>query len=293
MGRTQSALAQRNPTKTLAQWLESLRQRSGLSWGQTAQTAAAMGLLVSQSTLFRAAQGEKLPKWKTVQAFTRVCGGDEREAKRLWSNAGRYEAAQISAAPRIVALPPQFITEPWQLIHAMNHMRREHGSPTLRELEEKAMVARVTFLPRSTVSAVLRGRMPTKDLLRHFVRYCGNVPKYQVKDWEDAWERVNAHRKGETCPVVGEVQHELKRAEDELARTRYELDDAHHQLTGLRDELERVTRAVRPEPTVVALPPHKPGCLEQNVTHTDGSPPQGKARRRWWQGSRRGAPQAS
>jgi len=204
MRRTHRALTPRNPVETLAQWLESLRQRAGLSWSQMAQTSEEMGLLVSQSTLFRAAQGEKLPKWKTVQAFTRVCGGDERAAKRLWAGADRCAAARTGGVPRIVVLPPQFIVEPWQLVHAMNQIRRENGNPTLRELEEKAIRHGVSFLPRSTIGAVLRGRMPAKAMLLNFVRYCGNVPDNQLEHWADAWERANAYRKGEAHRAVGE-----------------------------------------------------------------------------------------
>ncbi|WP_191971849.1 helix-turn-helix domain-containing protein [Streptomyces luteolifulvus] len=180
----------------LAQWLESLRRRSGLSWSQMARTAHIGGLMVSQSTLFRAAQGERLPKWKTVQAFVRVCGGDAREARRLWSNADRHEAARGGQVPRSVVLSPQFITEPWQLVQAMNHMRRESGNPTLRELEERAVVRGVSFLPKSTVGAVLRGRLPAKALLLNFVRYCGNVPDEQLQHWADAWERVRSSLSG-------------------------------------------------------------------------------------------------
>ncbi|MBM9506544.1 hypothetical protein [Actinacidiphila acididurans] len=223
MGRTNSALAQHNPTTTLAQWLESLRRRSGLSWSQMARIAAATDLPATRTTLFRAAQGEKFPKWKTVQVFTRVCGGDEREAKRLWHNAARDEATRTDGAARGAALPPQFITEPWQLVHAMHHMRRENGNPTLRELEERATVRGVSFLPKSTVAAVLRGRMPAKTLLRHFVRCCGNVPEHRLKDWEDAWDRVNAFRKaaaGQAAQEPARAGHELTRAQREYAHGR-------------------------------------------------------------------------
>lgn len=205
MGHTHSALAAHNPVETLAQWLEALRRRSGLSWSQMAQTAHVRGLTVSQSTLFRAAQGERLPKWKTVQAFAFVCGGDTREARRLWSSADRHEAARGGQMPRSVVLSPQFITEPWQLVHAMNHLRRENGNPTLRELEERAVVRGVSFLPKSTVGAVLRGRLPAKALLLNFVHYCGNVQDEQLQHWADAWERANTHHKGEARPIAGEM----------------------------------------------------------------------------------------
>ncbi|WP_318204705.1 hypothetical protein [Streptomyces sp. SCL15-4] len=195
MGRTSGALVRHTPVETLAQWLESLRRRSGTSWDQMARIAVASGLPATRSTLYRAARGEALPKWRTVQAFTRVCGGDEREAKRLWTAAARHEAADGGAAPRVTAPPPRFITEPWQLVHAMREMCRENGHPTLRELEERAYIDianKVSLLPKSTLGAVLRGRMPARDLLLNFVRYCGNVPESRLGDWADAWDRVHA-----------------------------------------------------------------------------------------------------
>jgi hypothetical protein len=195
MGRTTGALARHTSVETLAWWLGSLRRRSGMSWDQMARIAVGSGLPVTRSTLYRAARGETLPKWRTVQAFTRVCGGDEREAKRLWTAAARHEAADGGAAPRVAAPPPRFITEPWQLVHAMREMCREHGNPTLRELEERAYIDvgnRVSLLPKSTLGAVLRGRMPARDLLLNFVRYCGNVPESRLGDWADAWDRVHA-----------------------------------------------------------------------------------------------------
>ncbi|GAA3798071.1 hypothetical protein GCM10022403_034910 [Streptomyces coacervatus] len=279
MGRTHGALAGHNSVETLAQWLESLRQRSGLSWSQVAQTADETGLLVSQSTLFRAAQGERLPKWKTVQAFARVCGGDVREARRLWTSADRHEAARTRGARRIVVLPPQFITEPWQLVHAMNHLRRENGNPTLREMEEKAVVQGVSFLPRSTVDAVLRGRMPAKALLLNFVRYCGDVPDHQLQHWAHAWERVNAYRKGEARPAMREVQHELARVENELKHTRERLEQATAELT-------RTTRAARTGPTVAVFPPRKavgpvPPPPQPESAHVAGSPRM-KPGGNWW-----------
>ncbi|GAA0412329.1 helix-turn-helix transcriptional regulator [Streptomyces luteireticuli] len=224
MGRVNSALDQPDPVATLAQWLRSLRRRSGKSWSQVARTAEELGLPVSRSTLDRAAKGEVLPKWGTVRAFARACGGDEREAKRLWTRADRSVAAGPGARVQGV-LPPQFVSEPWELFQAMAHLRREHGNPTLRELEERAYVDaghKVSLLPRSTLGPALRGtRFPRKDLLLSFVRHCGGVPERGLRDWADAWERADAFRRGRARPP-----DEVARLRDELARTREQLDRA-------------------------------------------------------------------
>ncbi|MFF4756944.1 hypothetical protein ACWD5R_45450 [Streptomyces sp. NPDC002514] len=282
MGRINGALAQHNPTKTLAQWLESLRRRSGLSWSQMAQTASEMDLRVSRSTLFRAAQDEKLPRWKTVQAFTRACGGDEREAKRLWARADRCGSGPTGEEPRIVVLPAEFITEPWQIVQAMKRMRREHGNPTLRELEKRAYIDlknKVSLLPRSTVGAVLRGRMPAKNLLLSFVRYCGNIPESQLQGWEDAWERANAFRKGELRTTAAEMPEELARVQDELKRTREQLEQATTELA----------RTARQKPMRVVLPPLRPAELVPSLAHSkkNGPPPQAKMKDRQRRSSRR------
>lgn len=185
-----------------------------------------------------------------------MCGGDEREAKRLWTRTDRHKAVSAGEAPRIVVLRPQFITEPWQLVHAMKDMRRQNGNPTLRELEERAHIDvknKVSLLPKSTVGAVLQGRMPAKGLLLNFVRFCGNVPENRLQEWEDAWERAHAYRKGELHPEAAKVQHELTHVEEELRRTRGQLEQA-------RAELSRAAYAARPGPTAVA-PPRRPAKL--------------------------------
>ncbi|UED84508.1 hypothetical protein [Streptomyces profundus] len=214
MGRAESALAQHHPVTALAQWLESLRQRSGMSWSQLALTVEKLttgrdegaGSPISRSTLFRAARGVGPPRWETVRAFTRACGGDEREAKRRWAAADRHRAARAAPEPAVGVPGPRFLTEPWQLVRAMVLTRREHGNPTLRELEDRARVHGVSLLPHSTLGAVLRGRMPGKTLLLAFFRYCGGASDSQLAEWADAWDRVRAlegARARQTVPLPG------------------------------------------------------------------------------------------
>lgn len=295
MGRTYGALARPNPVDALAQWLESLRQRSGKSWDQMARTAVENGVMVSRSTLHRAAQGATLPKWRTVQAFTRVCGGDEREAKRLWSRADRCNAASARGELRIAVPRPQFITEPWQLIHAMKDMYRENGNPTLRELEKRAYIDaknKVSLLPRSTVGAVLRGRMPSKELLLNFVRYCGDVPESRIQEWEDAWDRVDAYNRGELSPgaaqtqararalaqaqAQAQAQDKLTQVEEELKHTREQLEQATAELTRAGHPARRVPASVvrSSEPAGRVPPPARP----KKTVLTAGPPPPTKRR---------------
>ncbi|MBA0054354.1 hypothetical protein E0L36_26950 [Streptomyces sp. AJS327] len=272
MGREQCALTPHNPLMALAQWLEALRQRSGWCWSQVARAVAELGISVSQATLFRAAQGERLPKWRTVEAFTHACGGDGRTAKRLWEAAARHTESGTSAISHASVLRPEFITEPWELVHAMRQLRREQGNPSLRELESRATVRGGSYLPHSTVSAVLRGRMPGKELLLYYVRYCGRVPEDQLGPWAEAWERVRSRRRGEPAPSLAETRKELRAAEAEVELLR-------SQLARTSEELSRAHRAA---PTgATATRPRDPGVvIARNRLRSGQATPTSHARER-------------
>lgn len=252
MGRGNSALAQHDPLEALAQWLDELRRgyrESGMSWCQLARKVSQRGLTLSESTLYRAVQRKRVPKWRTVQAFTEACGGAEQKAKELWTAADRYAAARTNRVLSAGAMPPQLITEPWQLIQAMNHRRRVNGNPTLRELQARALVdegSTASHLPKSTLSAVLRGRMPPRALLEYFVRHCGSGTQDEVAEWEAAWERAQAHLRGERLPEES-VRQELARIQAELADTRERLGET-------TADLVRAVRTAHVEPVPVVDP---------------------------------------
>ncbi|WP_326771112.1 hypothetical protein OG978_47885 (plasmid) [Streptomyces sp. NBC_01591] len=219
MGCDTSALATPAPVAELAQWLGSLRQRSGLSYRQMAHLATRESHQpVSHLRFFQADRGNRLPTWAVVQDYVRVCGGDERHAERLWKKA---EAAMAPPGTRPQhrrpVLPPQYICEPLELLDAMRALRFDHGNKTLRKLELAAIENGVSFLPRSSLSAVLSGkRTPSKTLLLTFVRVCGRVQPGTPEAllWEQAWERVNAYRRGLPAPTTGQLQQtERQRAE--------------------------------------------------------------------------------
>ncbi|MFF7987936.1 hypothetical protein ACFZDK_54520 [Streptomyces sp. NPDC007901] len=259
MGRSNGALAQHNPFEALAQWLDALRQGKGMSWSQLAQKVSERGLPPSESTLYRAVRRKSLPKWRTVQAFTRVCGGAEQEAKRLWTAAARYAAGRTDRVPRGAALPPQLITEPWQLIQAMDHRRRADGNPTLRELQRRALVdggGTASHLPKSTLGAVLRGRMPTRALLGYFVRYCGGGTQDEVAEWDAAWERAHAYLRGERLPEESVRQEQARIQADlqELARVRAELAEVRERLGQTTADLARTVRTAHSAPVLAVAP---------------------------------------
>ncbi|MEU8030702.1 hypothetical protein AB0C13_18960 [Streptomyces sp. NPDC049099] len=208
MGCDTSALATPGPVVELAQWLQSLRRLSGLSYRQMAQLSSDQtNQQVPHLRFFQADRGNRLPAWRVVQDYVRVCNGDLRHAERLWKKA---EAATVSpdARPRRQrsALPPQYICEPLELLDAMRALRFAHGNKTLRELEVAAVDGGVSYLPRSSLGAVLSGkRMPSKTLLLNFVKVCGGVEPGSPTAllWEQAWERADAYRRGRPMRTAG------------------------------------------------------------------------------------------
>lgn len=207
MGRNTNALATPKPLTELAQWLRSLRHLSGLSYRQMERLSTLhTHRTVPYLRFYRADRGSGLPAWRVVQDYVRICGGDIRDAKRLWKKA---EAATATAdgqpQRRRPVLPLQYIGEPIELLDAMRALRFNHGNKTLRELELAAGEKGVSHLPRSTLGAVLGGkRMPSKRLLLTFVRVCGEVePGTQTaRMWERAWERADSYQRGQPVPAA-------------------------------------------------------------------------------------------
>ncbi|MDN3259191.1 hypothetical protein QWJ26_05075 [Streptomyces sp. CSDS2] len=212
MGCDTRALATPAPVVELAQWLRSLRRRAGLSYRQMARLATLhSGRPVPHLRFFHAARGDRLPSWPVVQEYVRVCGGDERHVERLWKKAEAATAAPGIRSRRRPVLPPQYICEPLELLDAMRALRFAHGNKTLRELEAAATENGVSFLPRSSLSAVLNGqRRPSKTLLLTFVRVCGGVEPGTpgARLWEQAWERADAYQRGLPAPTTGQSRRE-------------------------------------------------------------------------------------
>ena len=98
-----------------------------------------------------------------------------REAANVWLGSA------VSPNPQAARTPRQFIAQ----LHAL---RVWGGSPTLRELENRAGAGR---LPRSSISDMLRrtDRLPKIDLLAAYVKACGAGETLQA--WVAAWHRLN------------------------------------------------------------------------------------------------------
>ncbi|MFI1384697.1 hypothetical protein [Embleya sp. NPDC020886] len=231
MGRPTGALAKPDPVMVQAQWLKSLRLAAGLSLRQMAQKTTGQDWTVTHTKLFRAEQGIKPPKWQTVRAYIEECDGNAYKAQRLWNAAADAVARTAARAEPVTAartvLPPEHISEPLELLHAMRAMRKARGYRSLRELEDAARVDGVSFLPHSTLGAVLSGkRMVSKQMLLCLVGVCtGAGPdSTAMHAWARAWDRADAHRRGRRArTAVASILDELESNRAELLRTREEL----------------------------------------------------------------------
>ncbi|MFD4656101.1 helix-turn-helix domain-containing protein [Kitasatospora sp. NPDC058444] len=252
MGRLTSALADRDDeVRTLARWLRALRERSGLTYSQMAHKTAGFARPVSLATLSRADEGRTVPTWPVTEAYTRACGGSVRTAERLWLRAdagrrGRRGAKAAPVAPGAAgagrALP--YVTQRCELLVAMRRLRLRAGSPSLRELEARAVRGAVSHLPRSTLQGVLAGeRDCTERVLVEFVRACGVGPAAEA-EWVAALRRTAG-----TPPPPPDVHRRLAEAHAEIRRLRRALDGRPAREVGPPDFPRRTGRLTgRPVP---------------------------------------------
>nr|BFD95931.1 hypothetical protein KitaXyl93_72910 [Kitasatospora sp. Xyl93] len=227
MGRLNSALAEQDKeVRTLAQWLRGLRERSGLTYSQMAHKTETAGFTqpVSLATLSRADEGRTVPTWPVTEAYTRACGGSVRTAERLWLRADANRPGRRTGK-RLPGPPPapgagralRYVTERSELLLAMRRLRLRAGSPSLRELEARAVRAAVSHLPRSTLHGVLAGeRDCTERVLIEFVRACGAGPAEEA-EWIAALHRTR------TAPPP-DIRRQLADAHAEIHRLRRALD---------------------------------------------------------------------
>nr|WP_223243258.1 helix-turn-helix transcriptional regulator [Streptomyces sp. CBMA123] len=219
-----SALAEQNTEiGALARWLRKLREGSGLTYSQMAHKTIELALPVSLATLSRADEGRTVPTWPVTEAYTRACGGSVRTAERLWLRADANRPGRKKRGQGTVAVPTsgqalRFITECSELHFAMKRLWLHAGSPSLRELETRAMRDGVSRLPKSTLHGVLAGeRDCTERILVEFVRACGVAPEKEA-EWVEALRRVNTYQRGGRAPVS--VERRLAEAEAEILRLR-------------------------------------------------------------------------
>ncbi|MCX5555810.1 helix-turn-helix transcriptional regulator [Streptomyces sp. NBC_00038] len=197
MGRSRTPVPQSARYYELAQWLRSLRRRSGLTYRQMSELSESVrftGPGCSAVTLSRADRGTFLPRQHVVEAYAQVCGATRREARLRWERA----AQQAGAAGGGRETPPmarpgrrlELVYQPAHLLEAMHRVRLAAGQPSLREMQKRARDLGTGPLPRSTVADVLAGvRMPSEELLVAYVRACGQHG-HHLTLWRHAWARA-------------------------------------------------------------------------------------------------------
>ncbi|MFB7241727.1 hypothetical protein CW362_00600 [Streptomyces populi] len=197
VGRSRTSIPKSAQCYELAQWLRSLRQRSGLTYRQMAELTEGLRIAdpaCSAVTLSRADRGTFLPRRHVVEAYAQVCGATRREARLRWEQAARQsghtpDGREVASAPR-AERKLELVYHPAHLLEAMHQARLAAGQPSLREMEKKARDLGAGPLPRSTVADILAGsRMPSEELLVAYVRACGQHGR-RIALWRNAWARA-------------------------------------------------------------------------------------------------------
>ncbi|MFE0116785.1 restriction endonuclease [[Kitasatospora] papulosa] len=180
-GRREKELVARVPEMAeVARWLRQSRRLAGLTYEDLVRATG-----FSRGRLNRAAHGWR-STWPVVEAFTRACGTNVAEARQLWLNA---KAALEGVDQDPDAIPIGQVGTFEELREAMNRLRALAGSPSLRELEERAG----RRLTRSTMSNVLSGAVnPRRHLVVTFAEIVG-VSRSEAAAWEAAWERADTN----------------------------------------------------------------------------------------------------
>ncbi|WLQ45614.1 helix-turn-helix transcriptional regulator (plasmid) [Streptomyces laculatispora] len=217
MGRRENAVAaETRQSETLALWLRAQRERRGVTY---AAMAKLIGYRFTASMLSRGASG-RVPSRKLVEAFAQACNADPAEAIRLWKAARRSEEElrrreetakefqDLATSVRSALTHPELIETFGQLRRAMIQVRAREGQPSLGYLQAEAgrtADGRHYRLPKSSLSAVLRGEaVPSREHVTAFMEALGASPR-KVRPWERAWERI-AHTHARQPPAVVEIR---------------------------------------------------------------------------------------
>jgi hypothetical protein len=198
VGRSKTPVPQSAQYYELAEWLRSLRRRSGLTYRRMSQLIEEdrmAGPGCSAVTLLRADRGTFLPRRQVVEAYAQVCGATRREARVQWERAAQQTDPVPGAGGQAPPVSPpgrrlEFVYRPAHLLEAMHRVRLAAGQPSLRELQKRARDLGTGPLPRSTLADVLAGfRMPSEELLIAYVRACGEQG-HLLTLWRHAWARA-------------------------------------------------------------------------------------------------------
>ncbi|MFE3106845.1 hypothetical protein [Kitasatospora indigofera] len=162
----------------------------------------------SLASVYRAATNhEKLPSRELAVAYAEVCGMADAAVDQMelyWEQAaanyaplpsyishteGIHRPRESARGRQGVARDPRHITQPHEIIEAMQVMYAKRHAPTYRRLEAEAKALGLT-LPRSTISDALRARgTVTWPTMEAFLTVMG-APFDSLAAWQEACKRT-------------------------------------------------------------------------------------------------------
>jgi len=174
----------------LAHELRVLRHRAALTLREVAAATS-----YSVGTCTAASRGKQLPTWDVTAAYTRACGGDEAQVRKLWEEAACSLGREITTETPTGDPPdPSTVSTAEQFLERMAELRAWARLP-LRALNQKADGHNA--LPPSTVSETLkRGRLPDAAFVSAFVTACG-ISDDQAQAWMRVRDGLSAQADGD------------------------------------------------------------------------------------------------
>ncbi|MFI6567409.1 hypothetical protein [Streptomyces sp. NPDC050534] len=206
MARTSDPLLHRDdPEHALARFLRGLQAKASTVAEPMTLKKIADASGVSQASLSKASHGDPRTSWRTVEAWVRVCEGDQATARRLWGKvrdaqeepSSDAEAALVARAvahwARTSTLGvPQYLESEEELRTVLQALRRYVDVP-LRVLAQATLQGGIPY-SRTTLSAVLSGKRPmTFEHLAAILFGC-KVPVRQQLGWARAFARFGVNR---------------------------------------------------------------------------------------------------
>lgn len=175
-----------NDTETLIARLQDLRARSGLSYRQMEQRAAARGDVLPRSTVADLLRRQTLPRPDMLRAFVRACDDDHRLDQWLAAR-DRLVAAPADASPPAVPEPA--------VAGRAHRLRLPHVRPEYRAAIALALVAAAVFAGAGKYLAGPAGEV---------VRPTGpGVLAESPAPVPDGWTRIRPLRNPDLCLTEG------------------------------------------------------------------------------------------
>lgn len=195
MGRPEKPVNRTVPARAkLADFLRGRKAAAGLTYEEMAKRLHVQGA-TSKATLERAASGDTVPSWATVEAYITVTTTDEELAgvlargQELWIRARRRTRApyHVHKAP-----DPGLISDPADFSRALRDQHVWAGYPTPGEM---ARMSGCWALPSSTTRRIIAGEVLPVDPQQTiaFLKACYVLEPADLEPWLAAAVRALTH----------------------------------------------------------------------------------------------------